>query len=261
MKKKFLTFMLAVIFLIPCIFALTGCGEEPHKHVYEHGLCSCGDYTGKTQKIENGSQITFNEVGAGKTVYGRYEISKALHYYYSRGFQLTAENSEIKFYARYKNANTGKTAFIEIKVPAGTASTLGYFFDILPVDGYVYVEFTNKSEESVTNFGLSVYPSSHSHAIDFSSTGVIDLDEEFSGGNHYCYKYTATSGRYLIYTKSDFVEFPEIYDSENNLLNANLEKSGGNFYLTLAENEDLFFHFFCNTVEDSDDSHFTIRVA
>ena len=65
----------------------------------------------------------------------------------------------------------------------------------------------------------------------------------------------------VIFEKSDFVEFPIIYEQDNNVLNEALEQQGGNYYLTLEEDTKLYFHFYFNTQEDSTDSHFTIQVV
>ena len=259
MKKRIITLLLALVFIIPCMFALASCDKPCNHSEATHGLCECGHYAGETLEKANGSQIVFDKIEAGETVYGRIEIDAINHLYYSQGFQLNATNSSVKFYARYLNTISGKITFREINIPWATANEIGYYFDNLPVDNFVYIDFTNESEEEVTSFALAIYPSSHSHSVDFTSTGVIDLDEEFTGGQHYCYKYSATAGKYLIYTKSDFVSFPKIYGANNVSLNESLEKQGGNYYLTLTEGQDLFFHFFCNTIEDSSDSHFTIQ--
>lgn len=245
MKKKFLTFVLALIFVIPCMFALSACGEEPHKHAYTHGLCDCGKYTGTTLTVnQTHENIDMEE---GEKVYFRYKVEQGQHYARS-GSKLV--NDEIKYYAKYKN---------------GWFDVTGEkYFDTLPVDGYVYIEITAGAK--TVGASINMYEAAHSEANELVLDGnkaVLDLDTTSMSyeGENYCCMFEATAGRYLIYTRSDFVSFPEIYDAENNLLNGSLDKEGGNYYLTLEEDTNLYFHFFFNTVEDSSDSHFTIQVV
>lgn len=245
MKKKFLTFMLAVIFLIPCIFALTGCGEEPHSHTYTHGLCDCGHYEGTTltvNKLHTGINIQKDE-----KVYFRYQVEQGQHYARS-GNKLVAD--EIKYFAKY---NSG---WVEV--------TGKNYFDTLPKDGYVYIEITAGAE--TLDASINMYEASHLQANKLVLNGndaVLDLDETSSSYTHqyYCCMFEAAAGRYLILESSDFVDFPVIYDQDNNVLNDSLESADGNYYLTLEEDTDLYFHFYFNTEEDSKDSHFTIRVV
>lgn len=262
MKKKIITFMLALALVLPCVLALSACSSSKHSHTYEHGLCSCGNYKGTTLNQSDGAQITFEKIDANETVYGRFQVDVAVHYSYLVGTALDGEDYEIKFYARYNNASTKSVVFRQLDIPKSFAGSDYYYFNTLPVDGYVYVDFTNKSEEAVTYYPVSVYSATHSYAVDkgeVTATTAIDIDAEFTVGESYCYKYTLGAGSYLIYMKADFVDFPNIYDSENNLINDSLISAGGNFTLVVEEEMTIFAHFFCNSNEDADDSHFTIR--
>lgn len=250
MKKKILSFILVLAIILPCVLMATAC----HSHEYTHGLCSCGDYVGITQNISNGAQITFEEIGVNETVHCRFKLEAVQHYTYLQGPALTKDNSEIKFYCRYNIG--GQIEFREVVL----GSDLQYF-TTLPVDEYIYVDFTNKSASAVQSYPIAVYSISHSYSIEFGSStkGVINLSEDFEGGKSYCYKYAVTAGEYMMFMSADFVEFPYIYDEDGNLLNGQLVNQGGNKLLTVEGDGYIYFHFFCNTDEDSLDSHFTIQ--
>ena len=248
MKKKFLTFVLALIFVIPCMFAIAGCGEKPCTHANTtHGLCDCGKYTGTTLTInQTHKDIDMEE---GEKVYFRYKVEQGQHY--ARSGNLLA-SEDIKYYAKYNNKWLPLHGD-DYKI-----------IDTMPSDGYVYIEITAGAK--TTGASIQMYEATHSQGnklILNGSKAVLDLDETSKtyANKDYCCMFEATAGKYLIYTKSDFVDFPSIYDQDDNLLNGSLDKEGGNYYLTLEEDTDLYFHFFFNTVEDSSDSHFTIQVV
>lgn len=243
MKKKILTFVLVLSFIVPCMIAFAGCGCNHANAV--HGLCDCGHYDGITLTINeshNGINMQKDE-----KVYFRYQVEQGQHYARS-GNKLVSD--DIKYFAKY---NMG---WVEV--------TGQKYFDTLPKDGYVYIEITAGAE--TLDASINIYKASHSQANKLVLNGdkaVLDLDETASSysGQSYCCMFEASAGRYLIFEKSDFVEFPVIYDSDNNVLNESLYQQGGNYYLTLEEATNLYFHFYFNTVEDSTDSHFTIQVV
>ena len=243
MKKKISTFVLALVFILPCIFALAGCGCNHADAI--HGLCDCGHYEGTTLTV--GTSHSGINMQKGEKVYFRYEVEQGQHYARS-GNKLVSD--EIKYFAQYNN---------------GWAEVTGQkYFDTLPKDGYVYIEITAGAD--TLDASINMYKATHSEGNKLVLNGdkaVLDLDEtsESYGNENYCCMFEADAGRYLIFERSDFVEFPIIYDQDNNVLNESLEKQGGNYYLTLEEDTNLYFHFYFNTEEDSTDSHFTIQVV
>lgn len=244
MKKKFLTFVLALIFVIPCMFAIAGCGEKPCTHANTtHGLCDCGHYAGTTLTVnETHGGINMEK---GETVYFRYKVEQGQHY--GRSGNKILDN-EVKYFVKNNNK----------WLPLNGDNYR--VIDNVPSDGYVYIEITAGAK--TLDASINMYKACHSEGNLYEGNKVvIDLDElsEEHSNEYYCCMYEATAGRYLIYTLSDFVEFPSIYDAENNLLNGSLYKQGGNFYLTLEEDTDLYFHFYFNSAEDSETSHFTIQ--
>ena len=83
MKKKILSLVIAIMFIIPCVLGLTACGPEPetpHTHEYTAwGLCSCGEYKGTTLTLGTASAAT--DVEANGTAYYRVPVVNGMAYY------------------------------------------------------------------------------------------------------------------------------------------------------------------------------------
>ena len=162
MKKKFLTFMLALIFVIPCMFALSACGEEPHKHAYTHGLCDCGEYKG-TEISANMLGQELGTIKKGETSYHRFEVELGQHYTYDY------TGVDVKTYGLFGGNWVDLSSNFVVEYLSTNATD----------DGYLYIEVTNNTQEDIDEVGFGVEELNH----DFIPTTVevngeeVELDE------------------------------------------------------------------------------------
>ena len=172
MKKKILSFLVAICMCIPALF-MTACGDDPadppatnppaHSHAYEHGLCACGDYKGKDLDINTAN--TCDEIAIGETHYYRFEQTLGQHYTFSKGLAST-----IKMYAKIGTNWVDLTSGFEGEYLANTASA----------DGYVYLEFKNETDHKLDEFAFLVDEENHVFVspVQVEVGGSIDLDAE-----------------------------------------------------------------------------------
>ena len=172
MKKKILSFLVAICMCIPALF-MTACGDDPadppatnppaHSHAYEHGLCACGDYKGEDLDINAANSC--DEIAIGETHYYRFEQTLGQHYKFSKGLAST-----IKMYAKIGTKWVDLTSVFATEYLANTASA----------DGYVYLELKNETEHKLDTFAFLVTEENHvfTTPVQVEVNGSIDLDAE-----------------------------------------------------------------------------------
>lgn len=188
MKKKIITFMLALVLVIPCIFALASC-DKPCNHLEAtHGLCECGHYAGTTLTV--GTATTFDGVENQKS-YFRYTVEQYKHYQSNLYFDEIDDT--ITQYAKIDGNWTDVTE--------------NRFFTTIPDDGYIYLEITPVSSREIE---LIVYVAVHStieHGLCecgayLGTTLTIGEETTFDGikdETHY-FRYAVKQGQH--YTRS-----------------------------------------------------------
>lgn len=81
MKKKLLSFVLAICMIVPACFMLVACGsEDSHEHNYKDHICDCG-------KLEDGYTVTVSK------------DDKAVAYKTLAEALVSADNATVKLYA------------------------------------------------------------------------------------------------------------------------------------------------------------------
>ena len=156
MKKRIITLLLALVFIIPCMFALASCGEDPCAHAEaEHGLCKCGKYLGTTLEI---NKDTIFDGVKDETIYLRYPVQQGQHY----GRNLTAFAEEVKQYAKYSSDKWTEVRTYSV-------------FDVVPTDGYIYVEITPTSSREIT---INMYTTLHANSQSAPKLEIGENDTE-----------------------------------------------------------------------------------
>lgn len=229
MKKKIFTFMLALMFFIPCLFALTACGEDPvdppaHVHAHTHGLCDCGDYKGTTISAYSSSEL--DAIAAGETAYYRFRPTLGQHY------EFSDVAPTVKMYGKYNNNWSDLSSYLANEF-LPNAST---------VDGYVYLEMKNETNATIENFDYTITQNNHIfvNANKVEVNNQIELDETMTciesktaleAGE--TYKVTITSDDYIVYSIAN------IYDTNGAV---EYTRDGYAYTFTVAEGSTYYFH-------------------
>ena len=74
MKKKFLSFILAICLILPCAFALTACGGDDEPKTLAGRTIQCSDLYDEFN-FNNNLFLSFDEDGPNKTIYYQKEIT------------------------------------------------------------------------------------------------------------------------------------------------------------------------------------------
>ena len=74
MKKKFLSFVLAICLILPCAFALTACGGDDEPKTLAGRTIQCSDLYSEFS-FSNNLFLSFDEDGPNKTIYYQKEIT------------------------------------------------------------------------------------------------------------------------------------------------------------------------------------------
>ena len=239
MKNKILSFMLALIFVIPCLFTLAACGEKPCAHEeLTHGLCSCGEYQGVTLTL--GESQTNLEYAKDEKGYFRYQVEEGSHY------QRTGSNipaADIKYYAQYNNN------WVELN---------NYkIISAQPQAGYVYIEIT--ASAVTTNASIKVEEVAHSvdGTIDGSETSkTMDLGS-YAAGKIVCAAITLVKGyvyEFDVDTPNDDYDCAEVQGVYTANGAVATTTSAGKVVLDLtnaAENFSGYVHIYINSQDAS----------
>ena len=220
MKKKILSFIFAVMLMVPLAIGLTACG---HKHTYNSfGLCEKdGDYIGTTLTLNEA--LTDISVSKNSVKYYRFEVEKDNAYYITKT-NISSDN--LKYYdnngeqieSMKYNSNPAyvaeKSGYIYIVLEAsadiGNAKiTANHYVNEIGLSGSAYLGTTIETGETIT---LSLNKDEKAY-FRFADPGDHQISRTFTSplqsGDFTFYRTTNTSPYFetitVTNTPSDFV--------------------------------------------------------